>query len=148
MELSDLLLWLHIVGAGTWLGANMVQLAAQRVRKSDTVEAAWSRIAADLGTSLYMPAGILVLLSGVGLVLSSSVYGFGSRFVTVGILVVIVGAALGPTVFGPGGHQLADALEAGDTKQAVRLQTRLFRFALLDTALVLVAIAVMVLRWV
>lgn len=150
MELREIMLILHIIGAGTWLGANMVQFAVSRPASLEgpKVAAAWSRMAANMGTKLYMPAGLLVLLSGVVLVVDSDVYTFGSRFVTIGMAAVIIGAVLGPTVFGPGGHKHAEAVEAGDEATARRIGSRITRFALLDTLVVILAIVVMVLRWV
>lgn len=150
MELRDVMLILHIVGAGTWLGANLVQFTLARPARAGgpEVAAAWARMAANMGTTLYMPAGLLVLATGVVMVLNSSVYSFGSTFVTIGLGVVIVGAVLGPTVFMPGGHRIAEAIEASDHSSATTAQRRVTRFAVLDTLLVLFAIVVMVLRWV
>lgn len=144
------MLILHIIGAGTWLGANMVQFTLARPARAEgpQVAAAWARMAANMGTTLYMPAGLVVLATGVVLVLNSSVYSFGSLFVTVGLTVVIIGAVLGPTVFMPGGHRIAGAIESGNHALARTTERRVTRFAALDTLLVLFAIVVMVLRWV
>lgn len=149
MELRDVMLILHIVGVATWLGANMVQFAMIRPVRAHGGEAAaaWARMAAGLGRTLYMPAGLLVLATGIVLVLDSSVYTFGSLFVTIGMSVVIVGAILGPVVFGPGGERVAGAIESGDTTAVRREESRVTRFAVLDTVLVLFALAAMVMRW-
>lgn len=143
------MLFLHIAAAGVWLGANVMQLAVARVvdRHGGVVAASWNRTFADLGRTLYMPVGTLVALTGVVLVLNSSVYTFGSRFVIIGLTVVIIGAVLGPTVFMPGGHRAADAIEADDRALAGAERKRLTRFGILDTSLILLAMAVMVLRW-
>lgn len=149
MTLRDAALFLHIVAAGTWLGANVVQLVGPSLAfaQGTATAAGWMRIGRDLGTRLYMPAGILLLLTGIVLVIDSPLYGFADRFVTVGFTVVIVGAVLGPAVFAPGSEKAAQAIEAGDLATAGAVRRRLTRFGFLDTALVLFAIAVMVIRW-
>jgi hypothetical protein len=58
-----------------------------------------------------MPVGILVLGTGVGMVLSSEgAYRFEDLFVVIGVVVVIVGAVLGPAVFTPTGFKAADTV--------------------------------------
>ncbi len=149
MQIRDLLLFLHIVGAGTWLGANVVQMLVPRLAlvDGDATAAGWMRISGALAKPLYIPAGVTVLLSGILLVLVSDVFTFGDRFVAVGFAVVIVGAILGPVVFAPGAEKAAKAIESGDKAEIVATTSRLARWGAVDTGLILFAIAVMILRW-
>lgn len=148
MELRDLMLLVHIASAGTWLGANMVQMATPPLALAQGPETAagWMRISAGLMRRLYMPASVLLLASGVGLVVNSPVYGFADLFVTIGFTVIIIGAVLGMVVFGPAAERAARAIESGDAPTFKAATGRIARFGALDTVLVLVAITAMILR--
>ena len=148
MELRDVLLILHIAGAGAWLGANIVQAMAPSLaaKQGPAAQAGWYRIAARLSSRLYMPAAILILITGIWMVLLSDAYGFGTLFVTIGFGMIIIGALLGILVFDRGSQQAATAIEAGD-QAAIRSATgRLAGFGVLDTLLLLFTITAMVLR--
>ncbi|MFZ0013487.1 MAG: hypothetical protein WAL25_05155 [Acidimicrobiia bacterium] len=148
MSYHQILLVLHIAGAGTWLGANVVQAVVPPVatRTSSVVLAGWYRITSALATRVYVPAAILILVTGVLMVLDSPAYGFGTLFVTIGMGMIVVGALLGQFVFGPGGEAAAAALESGDVESERRSVGRLTRYGLIDTLLLLFTITAMVLR--
>ena len=148
MTYREILLVLHIAGAGTWLGANVVQAVVPPLaaRKSAAVLAGWYRITSALATRLYVPAAILILITGVLLVLEIDAYGFGHLFVTIGFGMIVVGALLGQFVFGPGGDAAADAVESGEPGAIRTTVGRLTRFGLIDTLLLLFTITAMVLR--
>jgi hypothetical protein len=150
MDLRDVMLILHIVGAGTWLGANVVQMVAPSLASAQgpSVAAGWMRMGAGFGKRIYTPVGILVLVTGIVLVLNSDgAYSFGSLFVTIGFAVVIIAIILGVAVFTPGAEKAAEAIESGDRGRIAAATGRLARYGVLDTLLVLFAITVMVLRW-
>ena len=98
------LLVLHIIGVATWFGANMVQaFAGARVGSAEaSTRLWWAETQGAMARVLYNVAGILVLLTGVGLVLDSDFITFSDMFVSIGFLAVIIGAVLGMAVFGPG----------------------------------------------
>ncbi len=148
MTYRDILLILHIAGAGTWLGANVVQaVVPPAAAKAGTATlAGWYRLTSMLATRLYIPAAVVILISGVLLVLESDAYGFGSTFVTIGFGMIVVGAVLGSVVFGPGGVAAAAAVETEDVSTIRRAVAKLTRWGLVDTLLLLFTIAVMVLR--
>lgn len=143
------MLVLHVAGAGTWLGANVVQAVAPPLaaRQGEAGMASWYRITSGLSSRLYMPAAIMILVTGIFLVLESDAYGFDSLFVGIGMGMIVIGAALGMVVFGPGGHRTAEAIESGDAARARSAQARIAGFGILDTVLLLFTITVMVLRW-
>lgn len=148
MSLRDVLLILHIAGAGTWLGANLVQTMAPRLAASHgpVVTAGWYRVAGRLSKPLYIPAGVLIVLTGVWMILISEAYSFTSVFVLIGLAVVIIGAVLGSVVFEPTSEAAARAIESGDESTSRGAIGKLSGFGVLDTLLVLFAIVVMVLR--
>ncbi|HEY6629254.1 MAG TPA: DUF2269 family protein [Acidimicrobiia bacterium] len=148
MDLRDFLLVLHIAGAGTWLGANIVQAVVppMAIKQGTGAASGWYRIAGRLSTVLYMPAAILILLTGILMVMQSDVYSFGSLFVTIGFITIVIGALFGKFVFDPVSKRAADAIDAGDEPGVKSATGRLATFGVIDTLLVLVTIAVMVLR--
>lgn len=148
MTYRDILLVLHIAGAGTWLGANVVQamIPPAAARSGAAVLAGWYRLTSVMARRLYIPAALLILVTGVLLVLDDDAYGFGSVFVTVGFGMIIVGAVLGSVIFGPGGEAAAAAVESGDPSTIRSAVARVTRWGMVDTLLLLFTITVMVLR--
>ena len=148
VSFRDVLLILHIAGAGTWLGANVVQAVAPPAlaRAGSSALAGWYRTTSALAVRLYIPAAVLILITGILMVLQSDTYSFASIFVSIGFGMILVGALLGRFVFGPGGEQAAAAVEAGDEGSIRRAVSRLTTFGLIDTLLLLFTITAMVLR--
>jgi len=147
--MSDFLLVLHIAGAGTWLGANIVQAVAPSMafNQGGAVASGWYRIAARLSKVLYIPAAILIVVTGIFLVLASEgAYSFGSTFVASGFTMIVIGAVLGSFVFGPVSERAADAIEASDGAAIKATTGRLATFGVIDTLLLLTTITVMVLK--
>lgn len=141
----DILLVIHIAAAGSWLGANVIQAVVPGVLGQDSSAAAsWFRTTEKLSGRFYIPVGVTVLVTGILLVLQSDLYGFGSTFVTIGFVAVVIGAVLGSTVFGPKSIVAADAIEAGDMTLARKTRGTLSSFGALDTLVVLFTMYVMV----
>jgi len=145
---EEFLLTLHILAAGTWIGANVVQfVVTPRVGGAGAeVAAHWHRTAVSLGLKLYTSAAILLVITGFGLVgVSDGLYEMSDPFVSLGFLTVIVGAALSMRVFAPLGRRIADTYErGGDTGP---LERRRATLAGVDTLLVVVTVAAMVAKW-
>lgn len=148
LSYRDALLIFHIAGAGTWLGANVVQAVVPTAAARVGVEAlaGWYRVTSVLAKRLYMPAATIILVTGVLLVLDSPVYGFASTFVTIGFGMILVSALLGVFVFAPGGESAAEAVESGDPGRIRSAVASLGRWGMIDTLLLLLTITVMVLR--
>ena len=148
MELRDIMLVLHIAGAGAWLGGNVLQAMVPGMAARQSVEAAagWYRVAAELSKRLYMPAAILVLVTGIVLVLQDDSYSFGSLFVTIGFAMIVIGALFGIFIFDPGSKAAAEAVESGQESRVKAAVKRLATFGTIDTLLLLFTITAMVLR--
>lgn len=144
MTYRNLLLVLHIASAAGWLGANLVQLVLtpQFARKGGEVAASWFDAASWLGKRYYNIVGIVLALTGILLVQETG-YDWSAGFVAVGITVIVIGAVLGITFFAPEGERLAEASRGGGTIA----WNRYLAVALVDTSLVLLAIAAMVWKW-
>lgn len=148
MELRDILLVFHIAAAGVWLGANVMQaiVPSMAARQSPQAVAGWYRVAGRLSARLYMPVGILIVITGIWMVLDSEVYSFGSVFVSIGFGMIIVGVILGKLVFEPGSERAAQAVESGDEGAVKAAAGRIAAFGTVDTLLFLFTIFAMVLR--
>lgn len=148
--MSEALLFLHILGAAAWLGANLVRALAGRAfaKGEDAAAASWHRTTIAVGRSIHTPAAAAVFITGFGLIgVSEGVFEMTDPFVVVGIIVVVVGAVLGMVVLGPNGERIASAYEQGDRQLAETVARRSSVVGWVDTALLAFATLVMVLHW-
>ena len=144
------LLVLHIIGVAAWLGGNLVlAFVGPRIGSAEaTTRVWWAETQGAMARVLYNIAGILVLLTGLGLLLrSDSPFEFSDTFVSIGFLAVIIGAVLGMAVFGPGSRALAAAIRDGDAEAERAVSARLTAFGVLDTIVVVVTIVAMGAKW-
>lgn len=146
--MGALLLFVHILAAGAWLGASFTQVAVTPAmrRTGGAPAAAWMRQTARLGVVLYTPAAVALLITGFWMVIRESAYEFEQTFVALGIITVIIGMVLGMRVFGPGGREVADLHDAGEEAEAATAHKRLTVYGLLDTLLVVFTVWAMVKR--
>jgi uncharacterized membrane protein len=142
-------LWIHILAAAAWFGGGVATRIGDQVFASepDASRAGWYRLVLRLGLVLYTPAAVVVLITGVLLVTGNEAYGFGSTFVSIGFLAVIVGAGLGMAVYGPRSRAASAALESGDASGAAAAITRMKQAGLLELGLLAITIASMVWKW-
>jgi hypothetical protein len=142
----DVLLFIHILAAATWLGANVTQVVVNPImqKTGGATAAAWLRQTVRMGVVLYTPAAVVALITGFWLVLRDPAFEFEQFFVALGIVTVIVGGVLGARVFGPLGRRAADLHESGDDQGAAAVQSKLAMWGYVDTALVAVTIYAMV----
>jgi hypothetical protein len=148
MTNREALLVLHVAGVAAWLGANFTQLflAPWFARRGGTDHIAWIEASAQLGRRYYNVAGGVIGVTGALLVIETP-YEWSAGFVAVGITVIVVGAVLGIFAFTPLAGRQAAAVRADDVATARPLGTRIASLAVLDTVLVLTAVAAMVVKW-
>lgn len=146
MLYGDILLVIHIMAAGAWLGGNILQATAPSMigRDNATVVSGWYRLTEKMSSRFYMPIGITVLITGIFLVLNSNDSSFGSVFVNIGFVTVIVGGVLGARVFGPTSLAMADAVDSGNESAIATSNSKLTRFGVFDTLLLVFTFYVMV----
>lgn len=146
--MREVLLLIHIVAVGAWIGANVTQLIVNpAIQKAGGAAAAtWMRQTSRMGRALYTPAAIVALITGFWMVINSDFYEFEHLFVGIGVLMVVFGAVLGMRVSGPGGRQSAELHENGDTVGAAAVDSRLRMWTMVDSALLLFTVYVMVER--
>jgi hypothetical protein len=146
--MNSVLLYIHIVAAGAWIGTNVVQAVTndRMSKESDEVAAGWLNAVVRWGTVIYAPAAVLVLITGIWMVaISNDLYRFESLFVVIGFGMVAIGVFFGTRIFGPLSLKAAGLREKGD--DAGQVYGRLRTFGLIDMILLLVTVAAMVGRW-
>lgn len=146
--MRDVLLSIHIIAVALWLGGSVMNgvVNAKLAATGDVAaNARLARVETNLGQQFYMPASILTLLSGIGLVLvSDGAYSFGDLWVSIGFLSIIVAAVLGPVKFLPLSREIADAYEAGEVERAGAASQKIAMWSTVNTALIVIALVLMV----
>ena len=96
-----------------------------------------------------MPAAILIIITGTLLltVVDDSPYEMADMFVSVGFLVVFIGAGMGMAFFPKQSRAAAAAYEAGDTAGAKEIETKINIAGAIDTVLIVIAVIAMVGKW-
>ncbi|MBK5267155.1 MAG: hypothetical protein JJE47_06945 [Acidimicrobiia bacterium] len=123
--MHGLLLWIHILAAAVWIGAAtaVVYLAPSMAQNAITGQVFATEWVA-MGRKLFTPAAIVSLATGIGLVVDGTT-SFSAGFVSIGFLMVIVGAAVGIRVNAPAGRQIAAAHESGAETAALYARVRM-----------------------
>lgn len=148
--MRTLALWLHILGAGVWLGANItLAVVGPRLARDRGAVLPWLRAVEAASGPIYGVASVLIIITGVTLVLiSDGAYTFGSAFVGIGIAVVLVGGATAGLVFSKKTKQMIGMLEAdGDPASIEPIYRSIGVWGTVDTLLVVFAVLAMVAKW-
>jgi uncharacterized membrane protein len=141
------LLIIHILAAASWLGAGVAValLSSMAGRQAEATGAGLAVSFQKIGNLLFMPAGIIVLISGVVLVLDSP-WKFTNLFVIIGIVAVVNGAVFGARVSGPATKSLQQAHQTGDLPKLRALYNRFGVLVLIDVGVVVIALISMILK--
>src|ERR687894_63710 len=109
MNSYELLLFAHIFGAVTWVGGALsAQVLAARVRGTNDPPALVS-FAHDvewIGLRVFLPASIVLLLSGIGLVMEGD-WGFSTTWVLLGLAAYGLSVVTGALFLGPESGRIA-----------------------------------------
>ena len=150
MRVNQLLLSLHILAAATWIGAALaLQVIAGHMRSS-TEDAVTDRFAIDaetVGKTLFAPAAVVLVISGVILVLRQHV-GWTEAWLLIGIGAVVVALAIGGAFLIPEGRRLAElARTPGHDSAEIRDRARQrFLVARVDLSVLILGLVAMVFR--
>lgn len=147
--MRTVLLTLHIIGAGVWIGGNLAQFVTTNrlAPQGGQVAARWMETVALWGRALYTPAAVVILATGIGLVLDSGFYEFSNAFVSIGFVAIATGAAIGIAVVGKGSERAAVAFAAGDDSAGAAEIKRYMPWAMVDTLIIVVTVVAMVGKW-
>jgi uncharacterized membrane protein len=145
--LYEALLFLHVIGAIVWIGGAVMHVALMQLAERSGNRAEMVRLLGyddRLGPLLYVPAGLIVLLAGIGLVLEGG-WEWGQAWIVAGLVLFGVALVGGAAYFIPAGKRLQRAVASdGEESEAVgRLIVEIERVALLDLVVLLAAVYVM-----
>ena len=122
--MRDGLLFLHIVGVAGWLGGGAYALytnSALAAMESSAAAAASLQRLKKVEDRFFGPASGLVLLSGIGLVITSEAFGWGDVFVLLGLGAFLISAILGATIGKRNSERLIAAAKTGSgVEEALR----------------------------
>lgn len=98
--LQEVLLTIHTIAAGLWLGGGVYATLAYRRHAVEGTLGKVMAVEEKIGAFFGIAVGLL-LLSGIGMVLNSPAFDFTHAFVIIGIGAVIISGAMEGVVFGP-----------------------------------------------
>ena len=147
MSSYELLLFVHVLAAAGWFGAALLSVILMELagRAEDT---AWivrfGEFDETLAKVLFIPAALLVLITGVALVFDGPWSLTDDGWVLGGLLLLAAVFALGLGTIVPAGKKLAALGASGAPSAEVHAQLRKLRLlSWLDVALLAVAVFVM-----
>jgi uncharacterized membrane protein len=142
--MRDGLLFLHILGAAGWLGGGLFGAFAYPAvaRSGPPAAAGILAVFEKRGGAYFGVTSGLVLLSGIGLVITSDAFGWSDTFVLIGLGAFLLSGIIQATVGGRANKRLAAAAESGtDIDEAVSSWRQI---SLVDIAVLLVVVWSMV----
>ena len=146
MSWYELLLTLHILGAGLWLGSGIAitvityRLASLR----DTALGPFMSSVQWWAGRAHPAASVVILLAGFGMVADADL-SLGETWIVLGLIGWVIAGALGGRFIGPTAEKLV--VEAGPGGGGVDVKAtadRLLLFMRIESALLVVLIAIMV----
>lgn len=148
MELTDVLLFIHIVAAMVWLGGGfLVTIFGSRMKAADPQHAlGFARSMRKISMGVFMPASLVVLAMGIWMVADSEVFEFSQAWVVIGLVVIGITAVMGPTFFKPNIAKGVAAMEGGGGPQVGAIMSRISIGSKLALLLEFVAVWAMVVK--
>jgi len=127
MDLSDVLLLVHIVAAMAWLGGGfLASVFASRMKTADPEHRiGFARLMQKASVGLFLPSAVIVLAMGTWMVIDSDVYEFDQMWISIGFGIVLITGAMAPFFFKPTIGRSIEAMQAGDAAKAGALMQRL-----------------------
>lgn len=146
MTLYELLLFVHILAAATWVGGVVIlKVQSDRALRSDPDRAAeLAEETQKVGQSVLMPASIVLLVAGLWMVFEGD-WGFEPLWIKLGLGIYVVSAVAGAVFLGPLYKQAGELRAergANDPEITARLE-RLSKLGWIDVGLLVAAVFVM-----
>jgi uncharacterized membrane protein len=147
MTLYELLLFVHVLAAAAWVGAVVfVVLVTELALRANDRSTLVKLVDYDerLAPLLYIPAVLLTLAAGVGMVLDGP-WSFGDGWILAGIVLLVATFILGVGLIVPASKKLATAVEgAGVEAEDARARLQVLRaLTWIDLGLLVAAVFVM-----
>jgi len=140
--------YVHVLAAVIWVGgAVAANIQGTRISRSRDGErlAAFGRDTEWVGTHVYLPASLTVLLFGILTALKGH-YSFGQAWILIGIAGVVATSITGSAFLGPELKRISGIIDArgANDAEAIRRTTRLISVARIDLVVLLFVIFAMV----
>ena len=148
MTLYELLLFVHVLAASVWVGgAVMLKVQSSRALASNPDRAAELALENErVGTTVLMPASILLLIAGLWLVFETEI-GFGPLWVKLGLGIYLVSAVAGAVFLGPLYKQVGRLrAEGGAGTDLTERLRRISTLSSIDLGLLVAAVFVMTVK--
>lgn len=145
----QLLLYVHIVCAVTWVGGALyAQILAVRVSRSDDPAElpTLARHMELIGSRVFMPAATLLFVAGAAMTIQA--WSFGQAWIAISVALWVLSAVAGAVYLGPRAKRVAALFdEEGPTSTAGRvLLDRMFLVSRLELASFAIIIGLMVVK--
>ncbi len=144
----QLLLYLHILGGVIWVGgAVAIQVLAVLVGRSDPAQApALARHFEALGRWLFLPASLVILVSGAAMTIQA--WSFGQVWIAMSVSLWVASALAGALYLAPRAKRAAAAFEADGPTSATgrKLIGGMFVVSRLELVSFAIIIALMVFK--
>ena len=140
----ELLLFLHILMAITWVGGALAtQFFALRMvdGTSPETQASFAKSSEWVGKRIFMPASLILLLTGIGLTVEGD-WGFSSAWILIGLGAYLFSFVSGAFFLGPETGRLGKAMEEkgpADPEVQQRIK-RLFTFSRIELVVLIVVV--------
>jgi uncharacterized membrane protein len=148
MNLYDFLKSVHVLAAVIWVGGafTMQLLGTRAVSSRDPQKmAAFGQSAEFMGTRVFMPASLVVLVFGVWAVFEGS-WSWGDFWILWGLVGVLFSAIVGASYLGPESARVGalSAQRGADDSEVVRRRDRLVLVSRIELVILLTVVFVMV----
>lgn len=141
---------IHVIAAIIWIGAGTafsIMNARISSRKDEEAARVLGAEGEFFGKGVFMPASIVTLLAGVGMVLASDgAIGFGEPWIGIGFAGIIISTLIGAVLITRATDSLNDAAKAGDTATVTAMQQRLGVLGATDLVVLYIVVWAMVVR--
>jgi uncharacterized membrane protein len=128
MNSYELLLFAHIFGAVTWVGgalSSQVLAAPVRATNDPPAPVSFAHDVEWIGLRVFLPASIVLLLSGIGLVLEGD-WGFSTMWVLLGLAAYALSVVTGALFLAPESGRITALLDARGAEDQ-EVQNRIHR---------------------
>jgi uncharacterized membrane protein len=140
---------LHVLAAVIWVGgAFALQVLGFNAQRSDDSSKmiALARDAEFIGTRVFFPASVAVLVFGIVMVIDSPAWTFGQLWIVFALVITAISAIVGMAYFGPESGRVAKLTEehGAEHPDVVARIKRIFLVSRIELLLLLAVVADMV----
>ena len=151
MDSYELMKTFHVLAAVIWVGgAAAVQVLAIRTVRAANPErtATFAKEAEWLGMRVFLPATLLLLALGIGMVIEQEAWAFGDTWILIGLGGILFSALVGSFFLGPESGRVGNLIETegADSPEVARRLRRLFLISRIELVVLVLVVADMVIK--